>query len=134
LSGIGIRRSSGSTGLRGSFGFFGASGLNGADGATGEQGFGIFLTGQLKTLAGRDRVDARNGGFGGGGKILLGKGNDSAFGFGDVTINGQKGRDKLSLPGTAADYTRSRNGRRRLFSQGGTTMTVIGVETISFLG
>ncbi|QNI70353.1 hypothetical protein CyaNS01_01217 [Cyanobium sp. NS01] len=66
--------------------------------------------------------------------MLLGGDNDRVFGFGDITLNGQSGRDRLSLPGTASDYTRSQNGRRTRFSQGGVTMTVIGFESISFLG
>jgi hypothetical protein len=110
------------------------AGNPGADGLAGAKGFGIFVKKQLFTGDGRDVVDARDGGFGGGGTIDLGSGNDQAFGFGQITLNGGTGIDALSLPGQVSDYTTAAIAGGTAFTKDGITMQAIGFERIFFLG
>ncbi len=59
---------------------------------------GILLYGnRIDTGSGNDRVDALTGGFLGTGYIDLDLGNDTVVGFGEVTLDGGEGRDKLLL-------------------------------------
>jgi hypothetical protein len=88
----------------------------------------------VRTGAGKDKVDARKGGFGGGGTFSLGGQNDVAFGFGNITLNGQVGRDKLFLPGNASDYTTSAISGGTQFTRLGVTLRALNFESISFLG
>ncbi|MBF2015546.1 MAG: hypothetical protein IGS23_10175 [Rivularia sp. T60_A2020_040] len=62
--------------------------------ATGLESYGIF-GGTINTGDGADRIEASS--FGGGVNINMGDGKDFVEGFGDATINGEKGFDILSL-------------------------------------
>ena len=58
----------------------------------------------LSTGTGDDLVDASRGGFGGGFRVDLGDGADTARGFGEVVIDGGDGADSLELDVSLAAF------------------------------
>jgi len=120
--------------VNGAAGQPGLQGINGTVGGTGSAGFGLVVPGRLITGAGRDTVDAREGGFGGGGLIDLGSDNDRVIGFGDISLNGGPGEDSLLLPGLAGDFIRSVIPGGASFSRGEITLNALGFEQIAFIG
>jgi len=115
-------------------GVVGLAGTAGTAGTPGFQADGIFTSGIVNAGKGNDRLDARDGGFGGGGIFKLGAGKDKAFGFGNVTINAGTGVDTLSLPGDASDYVTESIAGGTSFSRSRTSMSALGFEIIKFLG
>lgn len=100
-------------------------------------GAGIHNDGRIDTGAGRDVLDALQGGFTGCGDYYLGDGNDQVRGFGDGTFYGDAGFDSLLLPGTGDDYTITLiAGSQSDFTiqRGCETMTALSFERISFTG
>jgi hypothetical protein len=88
----------------------------------------------LDAKAGDDRVDALIGGFGGGGLIKLGSGDDQAYGFGDIRIDGGSGHDRVFLPGLASDYLVVKSQAATSFSSGAIKMVITNIEEYQFLG
>jgi hypothetical protein len=58
---------------------------------------GINNSGTINTGAGKDTVDALTGGFDGGGRVNLGRGDDLIRGFGNQVVDGGKGCDTAEL-------------------------------------
>lgn len=129
------------TGIGGQGGQGGSKGTGGTNGVDGTNGFGIFNstiggsigTGITKygidTSNGDDTIRASQGGFGGGGAINLGKGDDRVFGFGAQVIEAGQGFDVLDLGAGSFTSTAAVNGWTKI-SSGGVDMFARGFESI----
>jgi hypothetical protein len=112
------------------------------DGDDGANGYGIFndtITGTIAsgitkygidTGNGNDVVDASQGGFGGGGAINMGKGNDVVRGFGAQVIEAGSGYDVLDLGGLVGYSTTNAGNGWTKITAGGVDMLVRGFEAI----
>jgi hypothetical protein len=97
---------------------------------TSGQLFGIAVIGNglISAGEGNDVVDASIGGFGYGGLIDMGNGNDTVLGFGDILIDGSTGTDKLLLP--EGSYSITSNGTFFDIAKDSVTMIAGSVELI----
>jgi hypothetical protein len=91
---------------------------------------GIFndTLGIIDAGNGNDIIDARDGGFSGSGKTLLGNGNDIVQGFGSGNFDGGRGIDMLEL--TAGSYTVGISGTTVSFTSNGITMNTSAFENL----
>ncbi len=121
-----------------------AGGGGSAIGPNGEDGFGIYnnvgAVGCFKPCdpithyginmgRGDDTLDASFGGFGGGGSVAMGHGDDVVRGFGHQIIDGGQGYDSLHLGDGAFEATALECNWTSI-TAGGTTMYVTGFENI----
>jgi hypothetical protein len=97
---------------------------------TSGQLFGIAVIGNglISAGEGNDVVDASIGGFGYGGLIDMGTGNDTVLGFGDILIDGSTGNDKLLL--TEGSYSITSEGAFFDILKDGVTMIVSSLELV----
>jgi len=130
-----IIKGTGSTGIFNLGGIITGGGNDIITGITNKYGFNIVNTGVIDTGGGNDTVDAssagspgfKGDGFSGGGKVYLGRGQDTLMGFGAGEFFGGYGIDKLLFK---KESTYDISGPTIVFSETSSVMSVYQFERI----